>query len=100
MHNHDRGVCATDALLFMVGAGLGVGLGIILAPKSGQETRDAIREKVSNGKEFVARQGNELKAKATDLADKSKETLERHRSSVTAALDAGRQAYRETVESV
>ncbi len=116
MDNYNsRGVCASDAYLFLAGAGLGLGLGMLLAPRSGQETRQAIRGKVNDGREYVARQGKDLtrelanKAaeladkgkdlaeKGKDLAEKGKETIEKHRASVAAAVDAGRQAYRETV---
>jgi len=100
MTHTNRTVCATDAFLFLAGAGLGVGLGVLLAPKSGAETRGAIRDKVGEGKEYVTRQGRDLSNKATNLAEKGKETIEKHRSSVAAAVDAGRQAYRETVSEM
>lgn len=109
MLNHNsRDVCANDVLLFLAGAGIGVGLGMLLAPKSGQETRQAIRGKVDEGKDYLTRQGRDitrdvanrastLADKASHLAEKGRETVEKQRESVTAALDAGRQAYRETV---
>jgi len=111
MHNHNsRDVGGSDVLLFLAGAGLGLGLGMLLAPKSGQETREAIRGRVNDGKDYLVRQSRDLSRdlanKATDLADKAsgladkgRETLEKHKSSVSAALDAGRQAYRETVSA-
>ncbi|GEM_PF-979924 len=93
-----------DTYLLLLGAGIGVGLGILLAPRSGQATRHAIRDGVNSGKAYVASQGQDLAEKATDLVeqgrgivDQGRETLEKGRGSITAALDAGRQAYRETV---
>lgn len=109
MNNHNsRDVCVNDFLLFLAGAGIGVGLGMLLAPKSGEETRQAIRGKAHEGKDYLARQSRDLTRevanraaaladKASTLADKGRETVENQRSSVAAALDAGRQAYRETV---
>ncbi|PYX44995.1 MAG: hypothetical protein DMG83_11430 [Acidobacteria bacterium] len=35
-----------DAVSFIAGAGLGVGIGMLFAPASGQETRELISEKV------------------------------------------------------
>jgi gas vesicle protein len=101
----------SDVLLFIAGAGLGIGLGMLLAPKAGHETRDAIRGKVNDGKDYLTRQGRDLSReiankastladKASGLAEKGKETIDKHRSSVAAAVDAGRQAYRETVSTV
>ncbi len=107
-NQHKHGVCKTDAFLFLAGTGLGIGLGILLAPRSGQETRGAIRGRVNEGKDYLARQsrdlGREVTHQASNIADKAstlatqgKESLEKHKASVVAAVDAGRQAYRETV---
>lgn len=101
----------SDILLFIAGAGLGIGLGMLLAPKAGFETRRDIRGRVNDGKDYLARQGRDLTRdlanrashladKASTLAEKGKETIDKHRSSVAAAVDAGRQAYRETVSAV
>jgi len=112
MHRYNsRESGASDVLLFIVGAGIGIGLGMLLAPKAGSETRDAIRGRVNEGKDYLARQGRDLSReianrastladKASGLAGKGKETIDKHRSSVAAAVDAGRQAYRETVSTV
>jgi len=112
MYKYDRRESNTnDVLMFIAGAGLGIGLGMLLAPKAGQETRDAIRGKVNDGKDYLARRGSDLTRelanrastladKASELAEKGKEAVDKHRSSVAAAVDAGRQAYRETVSTV
>ena len=63
---------------FLVGLGIGVGLGVLFAPMSGVETRDNIRDR------------------ANDLADQAKETYEqgrdRVRSGVTAIRDMAQRA--------
>ena len=97
-----------DTFLFLAGAGLGIGLGILLAPKSGRETRDAIRDKVSEGQDYLARQRRDLSRdvtrqasnlaeQASSLVEKGKETIGGYGASVAAAVDAGREAYRATV---
>ncbi|MBY0503765.1 MAG: YtxH domain-containing protein [Bryobacteraceae bacterium] len=97
-----------DAFLFLVGAGLGVGLGILLAPKSGRETREAIRDGIAEGQDYLARQSrvverdvsrkaSHLAGQASDFVEKGKEAIEGYGSSVAAAVDAGREAYRSTV---
>ncbi len=45
-----RSYWPTRAMGFLLGVGVGAGLGILLAPASGGETRDAIREKVVDAK--------------------------------------------------
>lgn len=44
---------STRAMGFLLGVGIGAGLGILLAPAAGSETREAIREKVMDAKDKV-----------------------------------------------
>ncbi len=99
---------ANDTLLFLFGAGLGIGLGILLAPKSGRDTREAIRDKITDGQDYLARQrrviSRDVSRQAANLADQAsglvergKEAIDGYGASVAAAVDAGREAYRATV---
>jgi len=83
---------------FFLGLGVGVAIGLLFAPKSGEETRQMLRDKADEGKDFLKKQASELRENADDLVDKSREALNRQRDSVNEALAAGRQAYREKVE--
>lgn len=82
---------------FCLGLGIGVAVGILFAPKSGEETRLLLRSKADESKDYLKRKGEELKDSAVDLADKSKMALQRQKEQLAAAVDAGRQAYKETV---
>lgn len=82
---------------FCLGLGIGVAVGILFAPKSGEETRQLLRAKADEGRDFVKRKGEELKESAAELADKSKYALQRQKEQLAAAVDAGRQAYNESV---
>jgi gas vesicle protein len=84
---------------FCLGVGIGVAVGILFAPKSGEETRQLLRSKADESKGYVKRKGEELKGSATDLADKSKMALQRQKEQLAAAVDAGRQAYKESMIS-
>ena len=46
---------------FLLGLGVGVGIGMLFAPKSGQETRELIKNKAGEGTEFIKQRGTELK---------------------------------------
>lgn len=80
---------------FFLGLGLGVAVGVLFAPKSGAETREFIRSKAGEGVDFVKQRGEEFRDTATDTLDRSKEALRRQKDSLAAAVDAGKQAYRE-----
>lgn len=94
---------------FIVGLGVGVAVGMLMAPRSGEETRELLRSKADESKEFlrakadesreyVARRGAELKGSASELIDRSKEALNRQKEQLSMAVEAGKQAYRESVD--
>ena len=82
---------------FCLGLGIGVAVGILFAPKSGEETRLLLRSKADEGTDYLKRRSDELRESAVDLADKSKLALQRQKEQLAAAVEAGRQAYKETV---
>ena len=94
---------------FIVGLGVGVAVGMLLAPRSGEETRQLLREKADEGKdylrtkadesrEFVRRRGAELRESAGDLIDRSKDAISRQKDQLAMAVEAGKQAYRDSVD--
>ena len=84
---------------FFLGLGLGVAVGVLFAPKSGEETREIIRNKANEGADYVKRRGTELRDQASDAIDRGKQTLQKHKDNLGAAMDAGRQAYRDAVST-
>ena len=46
---------------FALGLGIGVAVGILFAPKSGEETRLLLRSKADDSKDYLKRKGDELK---------------------------------------
>jgi gas vesicle protein len=84
---------------FFLGLGLGVAAGLLLAPKSGPETRELLRSKADEGKEYLKRRTNEVRDQAAEAIDRGKSTVLRQRENLTAAVEAGKQAYRDAVSS-
>lgn len=84
---------------FFLGLGLGVAVGVLFAPKSGAETREYLRSRAEEGSDYVKRRAEELRDSATDAIDRGKDTLRRHKDNLSAAVDAGRQAYRDAVKT-
>ena len=82
---------------FLLGLGVGVGIGMLFAPKSGQETRDMIKNKAGEGSDFLKQRSADLKQSASEWVDKGKEALGRQKDNIADAVEAGRQAYRDTV---
>ena len=82
---------------FLLGVGVGVGLGLIFAPKSGEETRELLKGKADEGKEYLKRRGSELRDSAGDIIERGKEVISRQKDTLAEAVEAGKQAYREAV---
>jgi gas vesicle protein len=82
---------------FLLGLGVGVGIGMLLAPKSGAETRDYIKNKASEGGDYLKQRTEGIRQTASEWVDRGKDAVSRQRETFSEAMDAGRQAYRETV---
>lgn len=82
---------------FFLGLGVGVAVGLLFAPKSGEETRRLIRDRAADSGDYLKKQTSEIRNQASDLVDKSKDALAKHRESIASAVEAGKQAYREAV---
>src|SRR5262249_2432304 len=84
---------------FFLGLGLGVAVGVLFAPKSGTETREMLRGKANEGADYVKRRSTEFRDQATDAMDRGKQTIQRHKDNLSAAVEAGKQAYRDAVNA-
>ena len=82
---------------FFLGLGLGVAVGVLFAPKSGSETRDLLLTKADEGKDYVRRRAEELRDSANDAIDKGKNVVSRQKDQLAAAVEAGKQAYRDAL---
>jgi gas vesicle protein len=78
---------------FLVGLGVGTLLGILFAPKSGEETREYLRDKADEGREFAQKKARELRERAEELSERARDTVERQKDQITSAIDAGTEAY-------
>src|SRR5215469_6531864 len=82
---------------FLLGLGVGVGIGMLFAPKSGTETRELIKNKAGEGSDYLKQRGSDFKQTAGEWVDKGKDALNRQKSNLSDAMEAGKQAYRDTV---
>jgi gas vesicle protein len=78
---------------FLVGLGIGALVGILFAPKSGEETREFLAQKADEGREYAQRKARELRERAEDLVERGKSAATRQKETISAAVDAGRDAY-------
>lgn len=79
---------------FLVGLGIGALVGILFAPKSGEETRDYLSAKADEGRDYAQKKARELRERAEDLLERSKEIMSRQKEAVSSAVEAGRETYK------
>jgi gas vesicle protein len=82
-------------LWFLAGLGLGAVAGVLYAPRSGDETREALRSKAEEGRERLRHHAREARSHASDWVDRGRDVLGQQKDQFRAAYDAGRQAYHE-----
>jgi gas vesicle protein len=86
------------ALFLILGAMIGAATALLLAPRSGPETRKLLLTKAREGADIVANRAKAVAGKTADYMDRGKEILQQQIDPLAAALEAGKQAYREEKE--
>lgn len=114
--SEDRGG-NNSLLFFLLGAGIGALTALLFAPKAGSELRSDIADATKRGLDQARDTGRQLGERATDyyqtgvekaadlaarsreavseVTDRSREAITRQKASLAAALEAGKQGYRE-----
>jgi len=94
MGNEESG-CSTGSIIlgFFIGGLVGAGVALLLAPQSGKETRQKIKELADDAKEKATKYAEEVKSKVTSAVGKGKELVEEKKSLITTAVEAGKEAY-------
>jgi len=95
----------SGASCLLAGLGTGLALGILFAPRSGEESRHVIREKarerrnllkstIDEGQDYIKRRGTELVDQANELVDRGARTVTREKGRISGAVRTGIEAYR------
>lgn len=96
---------------FLLGLGIGVAAGILWAPRSGEEMRqiladkagesaDYLKNRAQESTDYVRQRANDLKQSASDLYEQGRSTVVKQRDTLSSAVEAGKQAYRDAVGDV
>jgi gas vesicle protein len=90
----ERGSSAAVLLAFVSGAALGAVAALLLAPRSGRESRDQLRgyarQAEDNLRDLAGRAGEAFE----EVVDQGKEFVEAKKSVLREAFDAGREAMK------
>lgn len=84
---------------FFLGLGIGVGVGMLFAPKSGEETRGMLKQKADESLSNLKQKGSSLVDSAGEYVEKGKHAIQQQKDNLSDAVEAGKQAYRHTVQA-
>lgn len=79
---------------FLVGLGIGALVGILFAPKSGEETREFLSSKADEGRDYAQKKARELRERADDVIQRGKDLVNKQKDAISSAVDAGRETYK------
>ncbi len=84
---------------FGIGAALGAAVAVLLAPKSGPETRKFLRSQADEGAGYLTSRATDARDAAAQAINRGKKVIKQNAENVSAAVDAGLQTYREAVQT-
>lgn len=110
MRHEECGFGAGSVLLsFLLGGLVGAGLALLMAPQAGPETRKRIREfsddvvekatsYAGQARERATTYASQAREKVTTTLDKAKDMYDEKKTAITAAVEAGKEAYEKEVQ--
>ncbi|MBO0857134.1 MAG: YtxH domain-containing protein [Chloracidobacterium sp.] len=107
---NNQGGCDDKLVYFLTGASIGALIALFFTPKAGSEFRSELSDRTRKGLDYARDTGRELGQRASDLTafgkqvvrdltDQGKELINRQKAQFAAAVDAGKQGYREARRS-
>lgn len=93
-------------IFFLMGSFIGASIALLFSPKTGEETReflgqkyrkgtDSLANKTEEGSELIAEKSKQVVEKVSETIDRGKDNLLRQKEQLTAAIEAGKEAYEE-----
>lgn len=86
---------SSNFMWFLAGLGFGALMGVLYAPRSGRETRDALMNTAQEGTDYLKTRGRDAKETVSQWVDRGKDVVNQKKDQISSAIDATRQAYRE-----
>jgi gas vesicle protein len=100
MNQQDSGCSAGKVVCsFFIGGLIGAGVALLIAPKTGEETRRMIKELAEEAKEKAEDYVGQVKSKATTYVEKGKDFIEKEKDIITKTMEAGKEAYKKETNS-
>ena len=82
-------------LSFIMGAAIGGGLALLFAPRSGEETRDQIRQLGDDARDKIRDIISDAERRVKEAIEEGRELVHDKAEVIASAVEAGRAAYQE-----
>lgn len=77
----------------LAGLGLGAVVGIMTAPRPGQETREHLRQRAQEGRDCAEDMARQIRSRAEELINQVNQVVADQRDLLSAAIEEGRHTY-------
>jgi gas vesicle protein len=84
---------STGFSYLLVGIGIGLAAGLLLAPRSGQEMREQIRRSTNEGVDYLNQQANKLRDGTEKVVSRGKEWIRGQSENIQSAVEARKPAH-------
>lgn len=84
---------------FVLGVSIGAAAALLFAPKRGDETRNYLQSRAQDAARGLKEQANQMIDQASDTINRGAAVVRDQMNSASAAVDAGKRAYKSTVQS-
>jgi gas vesicle protein len=78
---------------FLVGVGIGSLIGVLCAPKSGEETRKYMAKKAREGSELASKKAREFQVRVEETIERGKGMIGQTKGQIAAAINVGIETY-------
>jgi gas vesicle protein len=78
---------------FLVGFGVGVTVGMVFAPRSGECTREYLASMATGGIGYIKKQTGEVREAALDAVERGKHVMNRHMERFAPAQNSAAEIY-------
>lgn len=99
-HDEDGYSAGTVLLSFLLGGVVGAGVALLLAPKSGRETRQRIFDLADDVREKAEDYYEQVSGGISSTIGKGKDFLQEKKSVIATAVEAGKEAYEKEKEKL
>ncbi len=101
MSNDDHNIGTGTVLLsFLAGAAVGAGVALLVAPKTGEELREKIKELADDAVDKIKDYASEAQDKIKSSYEDGKGILQEKKAIITSAIEAGKEAMEREKEKL